>query len=48
MADKIKGLVAGADDYVTKPFNPLKVMARKIITSVRTKMQVTPDQPDIL
>ncbi|MFU1862638.1 response regulator transcription factor, partial [Enterococcus faecium] len=26
--DKIKGLVAGADDYVTKPFNPLEVMAR--------------------
>ena len=25
--DKIKGLVAGADDYVTKPFNPLEVMA---------------------
>ena len=21
--DKIRGLVAGADDYVTKPFNPL-------------------------
>lgn len=26
--DKIRGLVAGADDYVTKPFNPLEVMAR--------------------
>ncbi len=26
--DKIKGLVNGADDYVTKPFNPLEVMAR--------------------
>lgn len=26
--DKIEGLLAGADDYVTKPFNPLEVMAR--------------------
>lgn len=26
--DKIQGLVQGADDYVTKPFNPLEVMAR--------------------
>ena len=26
--DKIKGLFFGADDYVTKPFNPLEVMAR--------------------
>lgn len=26
--DKIKGLTLGADDYITKPFNPLEVMAR--------------------
>ena len=26
--DKILGLTAGADDYVTKPFNPIEVMAR--------------------
>lgn len=26
--EKIEGLFAGADDYVTKPFNPLEVMAR--------------------
>lgn len=26
--EKIQGLVTGADDYVTKPFNPLEVMAR--------------------
>lgn len=26
--DKIMGLTLGADDYVTKPFNPLELMAR--------------------
>ena len=26
--DKISGLAFGADDYITKPFNPLEVVAR--------------------
>ncbi|MCH5268576.1 MAG: VanR-ABDEGLN family response regulator transcription factor [Lachnospiraceae bacterium] len=26
--DKIKGMVLGGDDYITKPFNPLEVTAR--------------------
>ena len=27
-SDKIMGLTIGADDYITKPFNPLEVVAR--------------------
>lgn len=27
-SDKVLGLTVGADDYVTKPFNPMEVMAR--------------------
>ena len=46
--DKIKGLVAGADDYVTKPFNPLEVMARVKSLVRRIKMHIGPDQPDVL
>ncbi len=32
--DKITGLTLGADDYITKPFNPLELMAR-----VRTQLR---------
>lgn len=28
-ADKILGLTVGADDYITKPFNPMEVTARR-------------------
>ena len=35
--DKIKGLDTGADDYVTKPFNPQELMARvRSLLSLRT------------
>lgn len=46
--DKIQGLVTGADDYVTKPFNPLEVMARVRSLLRRSEGQMTNDQPDIL
>ena len=35
--DKIQGLISGADDYITKPFNPLEVVAR--IKSILRRQQ---------
>ena len=32
-SDKILGLTVGADDYITKPFNPVEVSASKIPAS---------------
>lgn len=37
-SDKIMGLTIGADDYITKPFNPLEVVAR-VKTQLRRYMQ---------
>ncbi|MDX2104458.1 MAG: phosphate regulon transcriptional regulatory protein PhoB [Alphaproteobacteria bacterium] len=36
-ADKVRGLNAGADDYVTKPFSPSELMARVRAVLRRTK-----------
>lgn len=46
--DKIQGLITGADDYVTKPFNPLEVMARVKSLLRRSEQQTTKDVPDKL
>ncbi|OAJ74499.1 two-component system response regulator [Brevibacillus sp. SKDU10] len=37
--DKISGLVMGADDYMTKPFNPMELVAR-INAQLRRSMQL--------
>jgi len=36
--DKIMGLTIGADDYITKPFNPLEVVAR-VKTQIRRNVR---------
>lgn len=42
--DKIMGLTIGADDYITKPFNPLEVVAR-VKTQLRRYMRYNPSSP---
>lgn len=52
--DKINGLMQGADDYITKPFNPLEVVAR-VKTQIRRyhsynqagKREKAPEELDI-
>ncbi|ACA82088.1 MULTISPECIES: response regulator transcription factor [Leuconostoc] len=46
--DKIQGLITGADDYVTKPFNPLEVMARVRSLLRRADNAVQDKTPDVL
>ncbi|HEY4399403.1 MAG TPA: response regulator transcription factor [Lactobacillaceae bacterium] len=46
--DKIQGLITGADDYVTKPFNPLEVMARVRSLLRRAENSVQDQTPDVL
>lgn len=52
--DKISGLLAGADDYVTKPFQPLEVVARvkgmlrrQSIYQSSNKLDVNKDRIDL-
>ena len=44
-ADKITGLTLGADDYVTKPFNPLELAAR-VKTQLRRFTRYNTAQPE--
>ncbi|AYE37183.1 response regulator transcription factor [Companilactobacillus zhachilii] len=46
--DKIQGLITGADDYVTKPFNPLEIMARIRSLLRRSTQQTAKNVPDKL
>ena len=43
-ADKILGLNVGADDYVTKPFNPLELVAR-VKSQLRRYRELNPSKP---
>ena len=43
--DKITGLTLGADDYITKPFNPLEVVAR-VKTQLRRYTRYNTKEPE--
>ena len=43
--DKIMGLTLGADDYITKPFNPLEMVARVKTQLRRYTRYNAPDRP---
>ena len=45
--DKIAGLEAGADDYVTKPFSPRELLARIKAVLRRRAPQITDDPVDV-
>lgn len=48
-SDQVLGLEMGADDYVTKPFSPLTLMARiKAVTRRKNSATSTENNEDIL
>ena len=42
--DRVLGLEMGADDYITKPFNPLELMAR-VKSQLRRYRELNPSKP---
>lgn len=42
--DKIQGLMSGADDYITKPFNPMEIIAR-VRSQLRRYTELNPNNP---
>lgn len=46
-SDKIMGLTIGADDYISKPFNPLEVLARVKSQLRRYRLYNRSDQADM-
>ena len=46
VADRLRGLQLGADDYITKPFNPVEIVARVKAQLRRYKRYNTGIQPD--
>jgi two-component system OmpR family response regulator len=47
-SDQVLGLEMGADDYVTKPFSPLTLMARIKAVTRRFQTQVPKESDDVL
>lgn len=49
--DVVKGLEAGADDYVVKPFEVVELMARLVnvhVQRLRMKVESNPEKPQIV